>query len=187
MESAPKGGTPSKQMLHSDCKPLFEASKVLLEKSGLVCWDDQTFTFAPKYQSNDDCEFENWWKVAFPLEFGRYIAWVLFSVGSENLVKAACLCNGVGPKPPKKLHTLGKYVDKHIPKLCECRNICGKRKSDLIEGYNLLKDIRNRDVHDYKANKRRLNFPSVESLFVPAFNILAETMKTKHHRGSPAK
>ena len=88
-------------MHHSDCKPLFEAGKALLVKSGLVCWDEQAFIFAPKYQSNDDTAFENWWKKAFHCEFGRYIAWVLFSVGSENLVKAACLCNGVLPKTPK--------------------------------------------------------------------------------------
>ena len=86
-------------MHHSDCKLLFEAGKALLVKSGLVCWDEHAFIFAPKYQSNDDTAFENWWKKAFHCEFGRYIAWVLFSVGSENLVKAACLCNGVVPKP----------------------------------------------------------------------------------------
>ena len=169
-------------MHHSDCKLLFEAGKALLVKSGLVCWDEHAFIFAPKYQSNDDTAFENWWKKAFHCEFGRYIAWVLFSVGSENLVKAACLCNGVVPKTPK-LKPLGTFVEEHLPKL----NISAKKKSDLIEGYRLLKCIRNRDVHDYKANERRLNFTSVESQFVPAFNILAETMKTKHHGGSPVQ
>lgn len=176
-----------KEMHHSDCKPLFEAGKALLVKSGLVCWDDKAFTFAPKYQSNDETAFEDWWKKMFHPEFGRYIAWVLFSVGAENLVKAACLCNGVGPKPPKKLHAIEKYVSKHLPELCMCRNIRGERKSNLIDGYKLLKDIRNRDVHNYRANKRGLNFPSVESQFVPAFNILAKTMNTKHHGGSPAQ
>ena len=87
----------------------------------------------------------------FHPEFGRYIAWVLFSVGAENLVKAACLCNGVGPKPPKKLHAIEKYVSKHLPELCMCRNIRGERKSNLIDGYKLLKDIRNRDVHNYRV------------------------------------
>ena len=33
---------------------LFEAGKALLVKSGLVCWDEHAFIFAPKYQSNDD-------------------------------------------------------------------------------------------------------------------------------------
>ncbi len=173
-------------MHHSEYELLFEAGKALLVKSGLVCWDEQAFTFAPKYQSNDETAFEDWWKKAFHPEFGRYIAWVLFSVGSENLVKAACLCNEVVPKTPK-LETLGTYVKKHLPKLCKCRNICGKRKTDLIDGYKLLKDIRNRDVHDYKANERRPNFPDIEKRFVPAFNILAETMKTKHHGGSLAQ
>ena len=179
-------GSAEMTMDHSQCNLLFEAGKALLVKSGLVCWDDQNFAFAPKYQGDNDSDFEKCWKKTFHPKFGRYIAWVLFSVGSENLVKAACLCNGVGPKPPQKLHELGRYVDKHLPKLCECRNIDGERTTALIDGYKRLTKIRNRDAHNYKANKRRLNFPSVEDLFVPAFNILVETMKAEHHDGTPA-
>ena len=41
------------------CRPLFEASKALLRKSGLVRWNDQTGMFATKYPSNNDSEFEN--------------------------------------------------------------------------------------------------------------------------------
>ena len=85
-------------MNHSECGTLFEASEALLRKSGLVSWSRQTFTFAPKHPSNDDSDFERYWKEEFHTEFGTYIAWVLFSVGAENLAKAACVCNGVVEK-----------------------------------------------------------------------------------------
>ena len=174
-------------MDHSDCNLLFEAGQALLVKSGLVCWDDQTFAFAPRYQGDNDCEFEKWWKQAFHPTFGRYMAWVLFAVGSENLVKAACVCNGVGPKPPKQLHTLDKYVNKHLPTLCKCRAICEEREIALTDGYKRLKKSRDRDAHNYKPKKRRPDFQRVEDLFVPAFNILAETMQPEAHGGPPTK
>ena len=34
-------------MSHCECDAQFEASKALLENSGLARWDDQTFTFVP--------------------------------------------------------------------------------------------------------------------------------------------
>lgn len=179
-------------MDHSACNLLFEAGQALLVKSGLVCWDDPTFAFAPRYQGDNDSEFEKWWKQTFHPKFGRYMAWVLFAVGSENLVKAACVCNGVGPKPSdlteyQPLGTLGQYVKTHLPTLCKCRTICGERETALTDGYKLLTKIRNRDAHNYKVNKRRLNFQSVEKVFVPAFNILVETMKPEPHGGPPTK
>ena len=82
-------------MSHAKCDTLFEASKALFRKSGLARWDNQTFTFVPMYPGDDDFEFEKHRKKEFHSEFGRYMAWVLFSVGAENLAKAACVCNGV--------------------------------------------------------------------------------------------
>ena len=92
-------------MDHSKCRPLFEASKALLRRSGLSRWSDQTVAFAPTYQCDDDREFEEFLKAKFHPDFGRYMAWVLFAVGAENLVKAACECNGVvqrGKPIPRK-------------------------------------------------------------------------------------
>ena len=77
-------------MSHSDCQILFEAGKALVEKSGLVRYHAQHFV-----ASDDKARFDRYWKEQFHSEFGRYMAWVLFSVGAENLAKAACLCNGV--------------------------------------------------------------------------------------------
>ena len=82
-------------MNHAKCDTLLEASKALLRKSGLARWDDQTFAFVPMYPGNEDYEFEEHWKEEFRSRFGRYMAWVLFSVGAENLAKAACVCNKV--------------------------------------------------------------------------------------------
>ena len=82
-------------MDHSKCPSLLEASKALLTKSGLSRWSGQTFAFAPTYQGNDDSAFENYCNAEFHPKFGRYTAWVLFSIGEENLAKAACVCNEV--------------------------------------------------------------------------------------------
>ena len=82
-------------MNHAKCETLLEASKALLRKIGLARWDDQTFAFVPMYPGNEDYEFEEHWKEEFHSRFGRYMAWVLFSVGAENLAKAACVCNKV--------------------------------------------------------------------------------------------
>ena len=152
-------------MDQSEGNLLFEAGQALLVKSGLVCWDDPTFTFAPRYQGDNDSEFEKWWKQTFHPKFGRYMAWA----------KAG--------QPPG---TLGKCVNT-LPALCKCRTICGERETILTAGYKLLLKIRNRDTHNYKANERMLNFQSVEKVFVPAFNILVETMKPEPHGGPPTK
>ena len=173
-------------MDQSEGNLLFEAGQALLVKSGLVCWDDPTFAFASRYQGDNDSEFEKWWKQTFHPKFGRYMAWVLFAVGSENLVKGACVYNGFGPKAGQPPGTLGKCVNT-LPALCKCRTICGERETILTDGYKLLLKIRNRDAHSYKANKRKLNFQSVEKVFVPAFNILMGTMKPKPHGGPPTK
>ena len=98
-------------MSHSDCQILFEAGKALVEKSGLVHYHGQHFV-----GSDDKARFDRYWKEQFHSEFGRYMAWVLFSVGAENLAKAACVCNGVVKVDHRP--TLGNYVNKHFKKLC---------------------------------------------------------------------
>ena len=52
--------------------------------------------------SHED-DFEEYWKENFDPEFGRYMAWVWFSVGAENLVKASLVCNGLVKGKPQKL------------------------------------------------------------------------------------
>ena len=45
---------------------------------------------------------------------GRYICWVLFSVGAENLAKAACVCNQVVSKEVCSL-SYPEYKDSMLP------------------------------------------------------------------------
>ena len=77
-------------MTHHQCNNLFQAGKTLLEKSQLVLYTGQSF----KGNSNYDKVKKHWCK-NFDPQFGRYMAWVWFSVGAENLAKAALTCNGV--------------------------------------------------------------------------------------------
>ena len=168
-------------MSHSECEDLFEASKALLGKSGLARWDDQAFAFMPMYSGDDDSRFEKHWKKYFHSRFGRYMAWVFFSVGAENLAKAACVCKGI--VNGSNYGSLGGYTQKggFLDKLCEKVNIADCDKTRLTEGYKSLKRARNRDVHGYVANRRREDFPAVEPIFVPAFNILIEAMSRNYH------
>ena len=85
-------------MTHYDCGNLFEAGKSLLEKSGLVSYCEPAFL-----GNNNEDGFEEYWEENFDPEFGRYMAWVWFSVGAENLVKAALVCNGLVEREPKML------------------------------------------------------------------------------------
>ena len=168
-------------MSHFECDTLFEASKALLKKSGLARWGDQAFVFVAMYPGDDDSEFEKYWKKEFHSKFGRYMAWVLFSVGAENLAKAACVCYEITTGPD--YGTLGRYTKSGglLDQLCEKPSNSDCDKTRLTQGYKSLKRARNRDVHGYVANKRREDFPAVEPIFVPAFNILVEAMRRNHH------
>lgn len=162
-------------MTHTDCQILFEAGKVLLTKSGLAHYSGRHFVAC-----NDERRFEEYWKTELHPEFGRYMAWILFSVGAENLAKAACVCSGilsVGNKP-----TLRDYLSKHFKDLCYETGLGGSDgESKLIGGYEQLKDIRNRDAHSYHKNVREANFPLVDGEFIPAFNILVKVLTCEGH------
>ena len=75
---------------HYECGNLFGASRSLLEGSGLVRYCGDSFVF-----NGDEAALESWWEEKFDPKFGRYMAWVWFSVGAENLAKAALVCNGL--------------------------------------------------------------------------------------------
>ena len=71
-------------MSHTSCQVLFEAGQALVAKSGLAKYSGAYFVAC-----DDEAGFDEYWKREFHPEFGRYMAWVLFSVGAENLAKAA--------------------------------------------------------------------------------------------------
>ena len=77
-------------MDHYECGNLFRAGRSLLESSGLVGFRGDSFVC-----KGDEEAFEELWKESLDPHFGRYMLWVWFSVGAENLVKAALVCNGL--------------------------------------------------------------------------------------------
>ncbi len=193
-------------MNHYECGNLFRASKKLLEGSGLVRYSNDTFVC----NSNEE-GLEKWWRENFDQEFGRYKAWVWFSVGAENLVKAALVCNGLleqkqensrypfywrdtdkGEWVDKVLRsrrgpgggypTLGPIWEVKLDELCQELGIAEAECKELKAACKYLTQaIRNRDAHSYRENERRKDFPAVEDIFVPAFNKLVQAMKDKGH------
>ena len=164
-------------MSHENCKVLFDAGKSLIEKSGLAKYCDPHFVAC----DNQDA-FDEYWQGAFNPKFGRYMAWLLFSVGAENLAKAACVCNGLVEAKHKK-----KMEDYIGPKgyfrdLCTMTGICENDWRTLQKGYKRLKKVRDRDLHSYRPEVRSKNFPLVEQKFIPAVNILVEAMVRGNHQ-----
>ena len=178
-------------MDHSKCKDLLDAGTALFEESGLITWDGSCLR--PRYPMQDDNHFEDWLKCKFDHNFGRYIGWVLFSVASENLLKAAFACMSISHEFSE--HPLDKTLDallkkrkksgEEIPSLlremCLCASIDPVEIGAVETRYLNLKRIRNRDVHRYERDKRRYNFHEVEDEFVPAFNVLISIMKNGDH------
>ena len=193
-------------MTHYECRNLFGAGRTLLEKSGLVRCSGHSFVCA-----GDEDRFEQYWKDNFDPKFGRYMAWVFFSVGAENLVKAALVCNGVLQGKQQTLGysyysrdtdnaiwidevlqpqrgarggygTLGDIWKTKLDKLSDIRGIAETERNELKAAYKYFTQaIRNRDAHSYIENQRRRDFPAVDGIFVPAFNTLVQTMEDTGH------
>ena len=85
-------------MNHDECGNLFGASRSLLKGSGLVQWNGDSFVC-----NGAEDDLEQCWKDSFDPQFGRYMAWVWFSVGAENLAKAALACHDLVEKETKEL------------------------------------------------------------------------------------
>ena len=171
-------------MDHSECGKLFLAGRALMEKSCLVLYQADSF-----HACTDESAFEQYVSEEIDPQFGRYIAWLLFSVGAENLVKAACLCTGTIPVSPTGHYgTMGSYLRRwkgrlegHLIRLCREMNLPSDDKQKLTNGYLELIKIRNRDVHSYVYGVRQLHFAFAEAHFVPAFNVLLGTMQRSDH------
>ena len=165
-------------MSHANCQILFEAGQALIEKSSLAKYYDKHFVACSNQET-----FNEYWEEEFHPKFGRYMAWVLFSVGAEGLAKAACVCNRIICKASSKL-TLEDYTKAKGPLYELCRNtgIVGEDKDALQKGYKRLKNVRNRDAHSYRENVRSADFPKVEELFVPAFNVVLKAMRCSGHQ-----
>ena len=193
-------------MNHYECGNLFGASKRLLDGSGLVRYSNDIFV------SNSDEEgLEKCWRENFDQDFGRYMAWVWFSVGAENLVKAALVCNGLLEQkqensrylfywrdtdkrewvdqvlqsrrgPGGGYPTLWFIWEEKLDELCQERGIAEAECRELKAAYKYLTQaIRNRDAHSYKENERRKDFSAVEKIFAPAFKTLVHAIRAKRH------
>ena len=171
-------------MNHHVCGDLFLAAKALMEKSHLVLFKDGNF-----HACTNECAFEKYVGEQLDPQYGRYMAWVLFSVGAENLAKAACVCLGCVPKSPTGHYgTLGAYLrkvkgvlDGHLVGLAQKAHLTDDDRRKLTDGYLQLIKIRNRDVHSYVYGVRQLHFAFAEAHFVPAFNVLVGTMQRNGH------
>lgn len=193
-------------MSHYECEKLFEASRHLLEGSELVRYCAGSFS-----SDGDEEGLETRWKERFDPDFGRYMAWVWFSVGAENLVKAALVCHGLleakkqnGSYPIYRQDTdregwieqvlgtqrnaggrygeMGDIWKCKLDALSKERGHSEAERKELKAAYKYLTQvIRNRDAHSYIANQRRRDFLAVEPVFVPAFNKLVRTMNDNGH------
>lgn len=162
-------------MNHQSCDILFEAGRALVEKSGLASYNGSQFVACDNEES-----FDKHWKEVFHPTFGRYMAWVLFSVGAESLAKAACVCNKVKVSSNATLRAYTKPKG-HFRELCRSTKHCDGVECILLLGYKRLSRVRNRDAHSYHKNVRSAEFPLVWQKFVPALNVAAEAMKTGGH------
>ena len=67
------------RITHEDCQRLFVAAQELVNISGLAHYTGSGFVAC-----DNVARFEAHWKQKFHHRFGRYMAWVLFSVVAEN-------------------------------------------------------------------------------------------------------
>ena len=151
-----------------------------MEGSGLVRYCGDSFVC-----NGDEGALESWWGEKFDAKFGRYMAWVWFSVGAENLVKAALVCNGLlEAKEQNESYPVywsdtnkGNWVEKvlgsrrntgggygemgdiwryKLDELAEKRGDAEAERKELKAAYKYLTQaIRNRDAHSYVANRQR--------------------------------
>ncbi|MYC34112.1 MAG: hypothetical protein F4X64_13175 [Chloroflexi bacterium] len=161
--------------------------------------------------NGDEAALESWWAEKFDAKFGRYMAWVWFSVGAENLVKAALVCHGLLEAKHQNYSypvywgdtDKGSWVERVLGSRrnagggygemgdiwrCKLDDLSDKlgdaeaERKDLKAAYQYLTQVvRNRDAHSYVTNQRRKDLLAVDPIFVPAFNKLVQAMRDRGH------
>ena len=165
-------------MDHSKCEQPFGASKALFDESGLIKWDGNAFQLV--HSGTCDKAFEVWLGKRFDHNYGRYTCWVLFWVAAENLAKAACICAGTVAKDEKGNYpTLGN-LKKPVKSACSKAKFSNKDRDLLVENWSALSIRRNRDTHFYEMERRQADYPELQRMFVPMFNILVKMMDKSH-------
>jgi len=126
----------------------------------LIAWSKlATQTGTQLKAATDQAGFNLHWPTIDP-KFGRWLCWVAFGVGAENVVKGAFAqrqydLKQFGASLPLK--TFLGMPDEHVEFV-----------STAI--FRLATEVRNRDAHEYVPNVRNNDFPYLASEFVPALN-----------------
>ncbi|MCY4365311.1 MAG: hypothetical protein OXE17_03680 [Chloroflexi bacterium] len=166
-------------MKHKERDFLFTAGKSLLLESKLVYWNG--IKFEPFFRGSCDCDYEAWLKSAFQHEYGRYISWVLFSVGMENLAKAACVCgNTVHKDSSGKYGTLGKLKNNGI-KAYKMNESDPALVASFGSRWEELTSIRYDEAHAYYHETRRRHYEKLEPVLIPFSNDLVSILRSGDH------
>ena len=188
-------GLPDPQMIDAGWRQIV-AGGALIIHSKLAFWNAQSL----RLLASEEHEFETSHK-ALDRQFGRLICWIQFSVGAEYLAKGACILHGCNvivpanairlPLPGDDIDNWVRLVNKNDPSITEpgagfgtLSNLPlgkilkpGQERDLVLASFKALASaIRKRGAHRYAHHVRSSHFHLVESLFVPAFNILLASL-----------
>jgi hypothetical protein len=175
------------------------AGLALIDWSRLASWDKQKLSLVAARESD---VFESAVGTVHPI-YGRLICWIALGVGGEYLFRGAFMLKGHDPtrhkeviQPPEQGENIAAWVQRVKNKDASIRKPGTESRMkfggdppwekiltpgldlDLVSASMklLAGKIRNRDAHHYAENVRAFHFHVVESLFVPAFNILLKAL-----------
>jgi hypothetical protein len=126
----------------------------LIVWSNLASWNGTQL----KATTNRDAFNAHWPKV--DQRFGRWLCWVAFGVGAENVLKGA-----FGLKQYELKHFGASHPWKRVLQMPD-EHVDFVSKAICL----LATEVRNRDAHEYVPDVRNNDFPAVASQFVPALN-----------------
>ena len=168
------------------------AGVALITWSRLASWDGKNCALVAV--GEEDFESAVGHRQLHP-NFGRLIAWIAFSVGSEYVLKGACLVKGISLAKTKTVLraperngdvqswvSMVKAKNTSVSESTVSFGTLGELPVDkLLDGIQekdrikasielLRQSVRNRDAHRYTMNVRAFHFHALGSLFVPALN-----------------
>jgi hypothetical protein len=132
----------------------------LVQWSHLASWNQFHLVAA-----TDQGIFDSHWPLIDP-KFGRWLCWLAFGIGAENIVKGAFKLKQREPGDFGASHPWKRVLgmpDKYVTS---------------VEGaiHQLATKVRNRDAHEYVPGVRDKDFPDVATQFVPALNHILDCL-----------
>lgn len=176
------------------------AGLALIVWSKLASWDEPSLSLVASKETDFESDAGH---KQIHSEFGRLICWIGFGVGAEYLTKGVCMLKEHDlsrttktirlPLPGEDITEWIQLVNGKDPSVCKSEvgfgtlgnlpEVVGKilepgpNRDLVLASIKLLAStIRNRDAHRYAQNVRAFHFHLVNSLFVPAFNVLIESL-----------